>query len=276
MRFFDRLADRIERTDSVVSVGLDPDPDRIPAFLSDADLPRWAFNRRIIDATHEHAACYKPNAAFYEDADGWRALKETVAYAAGKDVPVLLDAKRADIGNTTRRYAEVLEWVDAITVNPYLGRDSLQPFLDREEEGVFVLCRTSNPGGSDLQDLELASGEPVYERVAALADVWNANGNVGLVVGATTPDELAAVREIVPGIPFLVPGVGAQGGDAEAAVEHGLAAYPDADVDVGLVNSSRGIVFAGEEATRPDDEATYFGAAGDAAKRLKRRLNRHR
>ena len=276
MGFFDTLADRTAATDSVVSVGLDPDPDRLPEFVADADLPRWAFNRRIIDATHEHAACYKPNAAFYEDADGWRALKETVAYAEGKGVPVLLDAKRADIGNTTRQYSEVLDWVDAITVNPYMGRDSLQPFLDREEKGVFVLCRTSNPGGEDLQGLELASGEPLYERVAALADVWNANGNVGLVVGATAPEELAEVREIVPEIPFLVPGVGAQGGDAEAAVKHGLAEYPGADVDVGLVNSSRGIIFAGEESSAPDDEATYFGAAGDAAKRLKKRLNRFR
>ena len=276
MSFFETLAARIESTDSVVSVGLDPDPSRLPDSVADADLPRWAFNRRIIDATHEHAACYKPNAAFYEDADGWRALRETIAYAHGKDVPVLLDAKRADIGNTTRRYAAALDHADAITVNPYLGRDSLQPFLDRAEKGVFVLCRTSNPGGSDLQDLELASGEPLYERVAALADVWNANENVGLVVGATAPEELAEVRDIVPEIPFLVPGVGAQGGDAEAAVEHGLAARPDAAVDVGLVNSSRGIIFAGEESSRPDDEATYFGAAGDAAKRLKKRLNRHR
>ncbi|OYR47537.1 MULTISPECIES: orotidine-5'-phosphate decarboxylase [unclassified Halorubrum] len=276
MSFFETLAARIESTDSVVSVGLDPDPSRLPDSVADADLPRWAFNRRIIDATHEHAACYKPNAAFYEDADGWRALRETIAYAHGRDVPVLLDAKRADIGNTTRRYAAALDDADAITVNPYLGRDSLQPFLDRAEKGVFVLCRTSNPGGSDLQDLELASGEPLYERVAALADVWNANDNVGLVVGATAPEELAEVREIVPEIPFLVPGVGAQGGDAEAAVEHGLADRPDAAVDVGLVNSSRGIVFAGEESSRPDDEATYFGAAGDAAKRLKKRLNRHR
>jgi len=276
MSFFETLAARIESTDSVVSVGLDPDPSRLPEFVADADLPRWAFNRRIIDATHEHAACYKPNAAFYEDADGWRALRETIAYAHGKDVPVLLDAKRADIGNTTRRYAAALDDADAITVNPYLGRDSLQPFLDRAEKGVFVLCRTSNPGGSDLQDLELASGEPLYERVAALADVWNANDNVGLVVGATAPEELAEVREIVPQIPFLVPGVGAQGGDAEAAVEHGLAARPDAAVDVGLVNSSRGIIFAGEESSRPGDESVYFGAAGDAAKRLRKRLNRHR
>ena len=276
MGFFERLGARIEATNSVVSVGLDPDPSRLPAFVSDADLPRWAFTRRIIDATHEHAACYKPNAAFYEDADGWRALRETVAYAAGKDVPVLLDAKRGDIGNTARQYADVLEFADAITVNPYMGRDSLQPFFEHESTGVFVLCRTSNPGGSDLQSLELASGEPLYERVAALADVWNANQNVGLVVGATTAEELERVREIVPTIPFLVPGVGAQGGDVEAAVEHGLASHPAAGVDVGLVNSSRGIIFAGEESVRPDDEATYFGAAGDAAKRLKRRLNRYR
>ena len=276
MIFLETLADRIETVDSVVSVGLDPDPSRLPAFVADADLPRWAFNRRIIDATHEHAACYKPNAAFYEDADGWRALRETIAYAHGKGVPVLLDAKRADIGNTTRRYAAALDDADAITVNPYMGRDSLQPFLDRAEKGVFVLCRTSNPGGSDLQDLELASGEPLYERVAALGDVWNANGNVGLVVGATAPEELAEIREIVPEIPFLVPGVGAQGGDAEAAVEHGLANDPDAAVDVGLVNSSRGIIFAGEESSRPEEETTYVGAAGDAAKRLRKRLNQYR
>ena len=276
MQFFATLAERIETVDSVVSVGLDPDPSRLPEFVADADLPRWAFNRRIIDATHEHAACYKPNAAFYEDAAGWRALRETIAYAHGKGVPVLLDAKRADIGNTTRQYAEALDEADAITVNPYMGRDSLQPFLDREDKGVFILCRTSNPGGSDLQDLELASGEPLYERVAALADVWNANRNVGLVVGATTPDELAEVRDVVPEIPFLVPGVGTQGGDAEAAVDYGLAEYPDVDVNVGLVNSSRGILFAGEESSRPSDEATYIGAAGDAAKRLRKRLNQFR
>jgi orotidine-5'-phosphate decarboxylase len=267
MNFFDGLADRIATADSVVSVGLDPDMDRIPDHLLDEDLPRWAFNRRIIDATHEHAAAYKPNAAFYEDADGWRALRETVAYAHGKDVPVLLDAKRADIGNTARQYAGSLDdlGADAITVNPYLGRDSLEPFLSRAEAGVFVLCRTSNAGGADLQDLELESGEPLYERVAALADVWNEHDNVGLVVGATAPEELEEVREIVPDMPFLVPGVGAQGGDAEAAVEHGLAD------GVGLVNSSRGIIFAGE------DQGENFGdAAGQAAKRLKKRLNRYR
>jgi len=267
--FFDRLRERIERVDSVVSVGLDADPARLPEFLDDRDLPRWAFNRRIIDATHDHAACYKPNAAFYEDADGWRALRETIAYAHGKDVPILLDAKRADIGNTSRQYARLLDDVDAVTVNPYMGRDSLDPFLSREEAGVFVLCRTSNPGGADLQDLELASGEPLYRRVAALADRWNEHGNVGLVVGATAPAELETLRAEVPELPFLVPGVGAQGGDAEAAVEYGLAD------GVGLVNSSRGIIFAGENAPA-GDETAYFGAAGEAAKRLKKRLDRYR
>ena len=278
MSFFDVLADRIATVDSVVCVGLDPDPDRIPDHLRAHDLPRWAFNRRIVDATHEHAAAYKPNAAFYEDPDGWRALAETIAYAHGKDVPVVLDAKRGDVGNTARQYARLLSedapgpTADAITVNPYMGRDSLAPFLDRQDKGVFVLCRTSNPGGADLQDLELSSGEPVYERVAALADLWNEHGNVGLVVGATAPEELERVREIVPELPFLVPGVGAQGGDAEAAVTHGLAA------GVGLVNSSRGIIFAHEEgsgAAGTADEG-FERAAGAAARRLKERLNEYR
>jgi orotidine-5'-phosphate decarboxylase len=263
MNFFDKLADRIATVDSVVCVGLDPDPKRIPEHLREKDLPRWAFNRRIIDATHEHAAAFKPNAAFYEHEDGWRSLRETVAYAHGKDVPVILDAKRADIGNTTRQYAKLLDEFDAITVNPYMGRDSLHPFLAREDKGVFVLCRTSNPGGADIQDLELATGEPVYERVAALADLWNENENVGLVVGATAPEELESLREQVPDLPFLVPGVGAQGGDAEAAVEFGLAK------GVGLVNSSRGIIFAGEG-------EQFDKAAARAAKNLKQRLNRYR
>lgn len=284
MSFFDELAARIDAADSVVSVGLDADRDRIPDSLDDHDLPRWAFNRRIIDATHEHAACYKPNAAFYEDADGWRALRETVAYAHGKGVPVLLDAKRGDIGNTARQYAQVLADVDAVTVNPYMGGDSLQPFLSEADSGVFVLCRTSNPGGADLQNLELDSGEALYERVAALADTWNDHGNVGLVVGATAPEELEAIRETVPDLPFLVPGVGAQGGDAEAAIEYGLTERNG--TEIGLVNSSRGIIFAGEDVGRNTvsgasggrnpDESAYFGAAGDAAERLKKRLNQYR
>lgn len=279
MAFFEQLATRIERVDSVLSIGLDPDPARLPESLADRDLPRWAFNRRIIDATHEYAAAYKPNAAFYEDSDGWRALAETIAYAHGKDVPVILDAKRGDIGNTARQYASALDseglGADAITVNPYLGRDSVEPFLQRDERGVFVLCRTSNPGGADLQDLELAGGDPLYERVAALADLWNRNDNVGLVVGATAPDELERLRESVPDLPFLVPGVGAQGGDLEAAVECGLATRSATDSRVGLINSSRGIIFAGED-REAGDPSDFYRAAGQAAKQLTKQLNRHR
>jgi orotidine-5'-phosphate decarboxylase len=269
--FFEDLRARIEAADSVVSVGLDPDPARLPDAVADHDLPRWAFNRRIIDATHEHAACYKPNVAFYEDADGWRALRETVAYAHGKGVPVLLDAKRADIGNTARQYARLLDdrgsglAADAITVNPYLGRDSLEPFLSREEKGVFVLARTSNPGAADFQNLVVGNEKRLYEYVAQRAAEWNEHDNVGLVVGATAPEELETLRELVPDLPFLVPGVGAQGGDAEAAVEFGLAD------GVGLINSSRGIIFAGE-----DRGETFGAAAGEAAGRLKRRLNEYR
>jgi orotidine-5'-phosphate decarboxylase len=273
MSFFDDLAARVETTGGVVSVGLDPDPARLPDFL-ESDLPRWAFNRRVIDATHEHAACYKPNAAFYEDPDGWRALRETVAYAHGKGVPVLLDAKRGDIGNTARQYARLLDddglGVDAITVNPYIGRDTLEPYLSRAEKGVFVLCRTSNAGGADFQNLEVGNGKPLYEYVAQRCGEWNEHGNVGLVVGATAPEELESVRDLVD-LPFLVPGVGAQGGDAEEAVEYGLV---DRDgTDVGLVNSSRGIIFAGEGA---ETNSEYFGAVGQAAKRLKGRLNEYR
>ena len=269
MGFFEDLETRIGAVDSVVSVGLDPDPDRLPAFL-DADLPRWAFNRRVIDATHEHAACYKPNAAFYEDPDGWRALQETIVYAHGKGVPVLLDAKRGDIGNTARQYASALDAdgldADAITVNPYMGRDTLEPYLSRTEKGVFVLCRTSNSGGADVQSLDVGNDKPLDQYVAQRCAAWDGADNVGLVVGATAPEELEALRDLVD-LPFLVPGVGAQGGDAEAAVEYGLAD------GVGLVNSSRGIIFAGDGAA---DEDAYFRGVGDAAKRLKRRLNEFR
>lgn len=277
MAFFDRLADRIRDRDTLVSVGLDPDPDRLPDEAHDHDLPRWAFTRRIVDRTHRHAAAFKPNAAFYEDPDGWRALEKTVAHAREQGVPVLLDAKRADIGNTSRRYADLLDLADAITVNPYLGEDALSPFLSREDAGVFVLCRTSNPGGGDLQKVRLRSGDRVYEHVAGLADDWADRNNVGLVVGATATGELERVRELVPGLPFLVPGVGAQGGDVEAAVEYGPSTrHPSAverGVGVGLVNSTRGIIFAGEKtgATGLDG---YARAAEDAAMQLKQQLNR--
>lgn len=263
MAFFDRLTDRIATIDSVVCVGLDPDRTRLPDHLQTHDLPRWAFNRQIIDATHQHAAAYKLNTAFYEDTTGWQALIESIEYAKGRDVPVIIDGKRADIGNSAREYARHLDHADAITVPPYMGQDSIAPFLQRSDAGVFILCRTSNPGHTDLQDLELTTGSTLYEQVADLAVDWNANGNIGLVVGATSPDELAALRDRVPNLPFLVPGVGAQGGDIAAAAQYAVAD------GAGLVNSSRGIIYA-------SDGESFAEAAGVAAKRLKRQLNNHR
>lgn len=269
--FFATLAARIERTDSLVCVGLDPDLDRLPPRVTDAELPRWAFNRQLIDATAEFAAAYKPNAAFYEDPNGWRALEETIAYAHGKDVPVIVDAKRADIGTTARQYASLLDTADAVTVSPYMGYDSLRPFLERESKGVFVLCRTSNPGAKTLQDQLLADGPAVFEYVADRAAGWP-HDNVGLVVGATAPGELEALRDRVPTVPFLVPGVGAQGGDAAAAAAYAPGDHHAASTQVGLVNSTRSIIFAWEE-TGPE---AFPDAAGVTANRLRKQLNRHR
>ncbi len=260
MNFFDRLADEIEAKDSLVCVGLDPVPSRIPDGVSVAE-----FNRRIIDATSDIAVAYKPNAAFYEalGVDGWRILAETVEEAR-HSAPVILDAKRGDIGHSSRRYAELLDNADAITVSPYMGTDSVRPFIDREDSGVFVLCKTTNSGSADFQDLE-ADGKPVYGHVAERAVKWNEeNGNVGLVVGATHPDGMEEIRGYAGNLPFLVPGVGAQGGDAEAAVEYGTD-----ESGVGLVNSTRSIIYAGE-GERFDD------AARESAKALRRTLNKHR
>ncbi|MDZ7688509.1 MAG: orotidine-5'-phosphate decarboxylase [Halobacteriales archaeon] len=263
MRFFDRLADEIETKDSLVCVGLDPVPSRIPDDVGVAE-----FNRRIIDATSDIAVAYKPNAAFYETlgdgvGDGWRTLVETVEEASAS-APVILDAKRGDIGNSSRRYAELLELADAITVSPYMGTDSVRPFLDYEDAGVFVLCKTTNTGSADFQDLE-AEGKPVYAHVAERAVEWNeVNRNVGLVVGATHPDEMEEVRGHANDLPFLVPGVGAQGGNAESAVEHGTNSR-----GVGLVNSTRSIIYAGEG-------EKFDTAARSAAKSLKRTLNEYR
>lgn len=262
--FFDRLEQEIQQKDSLVCVGLDPVPSRIPDGVDVAE-----FNRRIVEATEDVAVAYKPNTAFYEtlesegDGNGWDVLMETVEEARFH-APVVLDAKRGDIGNSSRRYAELLDLADAITVNPYMGYDSLKPFLDRSDAGVFVLCKTTNSGSRDLQDLE-CDGRPVYEHVAEKAVEWDEHGNVGLVVGATHPEAMEEVRDAAGDLPFLVPGVGAQGGDQEAAVEYGM----DSD-GVGLVNSTRGIIYAG------DAEARFEDAAREAAKKLRNSLNRYR
>jgi len=232
-------------------VGLDTDPARIPASVAPGASPAERvveFNRAIVAATAELAAAYKPNSAFYEalGAEGFRALGETVAAirSAAPQAAVILDAKRADIGSTNAGYvAAAFEQLgaDAVTVHPYLGGEALAPFLERREKLVFVLARTSNPGAGEFQDL-LADGLPLYRHVArTVARDWNGAGNCGLVVGATYPEELRAVREDVPPqMPILIPGAGAQGGDVAAVV----AANHGAGSDAYLIAASRSVIYA--------------------------------
>lgn len=226
-----------------VCVGLDTDADLIPEDLAPVGGRMIKFNKGVIEATGDLVCAFKPNIAFYEkEGDmGWSALRETIRFIHEQypDVPVILDAKRADIGKTNLSYIaaafEDLE-ADAITVNPYLGEEALRPFLDREEKGIIVLCRTSNPGAGEFQDM-LVDGDPLYLHVARhVAERWNRNGNCGIVVGATCPAELARVREVVPDLPLLIPGIGTQGGDVDATVR---AAHRNM-----IVNSSSAIIFS--------------------------------
>jgi orotidine-5'-phosphate decarboxylase len=248
-------------------VGLDTDPRRIPASVAPGGTPAEQvveFNRRIVEVTANHAAAYKPNSAFYEALgwDGFRALAETVGAirAAAPTAAIILDAKRADIGSTNAGYvAAVFDELeaDAVTVHPYLGGEALTPFLERGDKLVFVLARTSNPGASEFQDL-LADGAPLYRHVARhVAHDWNTANNCGLVVGATYPEEMRAVRADIPAsMPILVPGVGAQGGDVVAVV----AANRDADSDAFLLAASRSILYA----SAGEDFAEAAGAAARA------------
>ncbi len=257
----------MEFSDSLLCVGLDPQPNRTEAeqILN--------FNTRVIEATADLVCAYKPQSAFYEAAGavGWQALKDTVA-AIRRIAPtafVILDAKRNDIGNTAEAYATAaFEWfgADALTVNPYLGGDAVAPFLQRPERGAFALCRTSNPGAGDLQSLRVAEGEPLYQAVAGQARGWSAehHDNLGLVVGATWPEELAQVRALCPDLPILLPGIGAQGGDLEASVAAGV----DARGRGLLVSASRSVIYAGgEEDIRA--AAAELRAAANAANPLR-------
>jgi len=251
-----------------LAVGLDPDVARIPASVapgaSDAERA-IELNRAIVEVTAEVAAAYKPNAAFYEalGEDGFYALEETIATIRDRapGAVVILDAKRADIGSTNAGYVSAAFdrlGADAITVHPYLGGEALAPFLARAEKLVFVLARTSNPGAGELQDLEDADGLPLYRHVArAVANDWNAAGNCGLVVGATYPEEMRAIRADVPAtMPVLVPGVGAQGGDVAAVV----AAHREAGSDAYLIAASRSIIYA----SSGEDFAAAARAAAEA------------
>ena len=238
----------------MLCVGLDPDPDRIAGGAAGA----LRHCREVLRQTEEHVCCYKPNSAFWEQygPDGWKALLELRAEAP--DTPFILDAKRGDVDNAMRAYARaVFETLgmDAATVNPYLGSDSIREFTRFGDRGVYVLCRTSNPGARELQHVQ-AGGQPLYARVAALSESLNSAGNVGLVVGATAPDEAAEVRGITR-LPFLLPGVGAQGGDVDAAVR---AAF-DGDPASCLVSASRSVLFA----ATPSREAAALKAHINAA-----------
>jgi orotidine-5'-phosphate decarboxylase len=250
---------------SHVCIGLDPDIGALPdGFNHDAD-DVLRFLTAIIEATSDVAAAYKPNSAFFEvlGAPGWEVLQAVIA-AVPSDIPVILDAKRGDVGNTALRYAQAAFDVlgaSAVTVNPYLGGDSLRPFLNRAGKGIFVLCRTSNPGAADLQDLHVGE-RPLYRHVARLAREWNILGNVGLVAGATWPEELAAVREDCPGMPLLIPGVGAQGGDIAAAIK--AVAGGDGEQPF-LLSSSRAIVNA---SSGGDFQEAASGAAHELRDRI--------
>jgi orotidine 5'-phosphate decarboxylase subfamily 2 len=245
--FFESLRASARARSSQLCVGLDPDPERIP----DGSLGALRHCREVVEATQDHAACYKPNVAFWSQygIDGWRALTDLRVHIPD-DIPVLLDAKLADIGPTMKAYAqavfEALD-MDAVTAHAYHGEDSLREFTRYADRGVYVVCRSSNPGAADLQHLD-TGGMPLYLRVAALAARVNEHGNVALVVGATAPDEVAEVRRASQ-LPFLLPGIGAQGGDLEGSVR---AAWNGDEISC-LVSASRSILYAddpGHEARR--------------------------
>ncbi len=270
MTFMEKLAGAMQKNNSLVCVGLDPAIGKLPECIRNRPDAIYEFNCRIVDQTKDLVCAYKPQAAYYAGQDCDEALKESILYIkkVAPDVPVILDVKRGDIGSTAEYYAkEAFEryQADAVTVNPYMGFDAVKPFLDYEDKGVIILCRTSNKFSGDLQNL-VADGRPLYEHVALLVrDKWNSAKNAALVVGATYPEELKALRELCPEMPFLVPGVGAQGGDVEKVVKFGCTA----DKCGIIVNSSRGIIYA----SKGED---YAEAAGKAALELRDQINSFR
>jgi len=275
MDFITALKNRWSSANSLVCVGLDPEPSKFPAiFASDPDAI-FSFCRDIADATAKFACCFKPQIAHFAAHAAEDALQRLIAHihANHPGIPVILDAKRGDIGSTAQHYAsEAFDryGADAVTANPYLGRDSVQPFLDRTDKGVVILCHTSNAGARDFQDVAVRGADgadrPLYQHVAqTVARDWNAHGNCALVVGATYPEELKKVRAIVGNMPLLIPGIGAQGGNIEAVIRHGKTS----DGTGLIVSSSRAILYA----SGGHDHAE---AAGDAAKLLRDEINRYR
>ncbi len=240
MNFTDKLLAASRRNNSLLCVGLDPDV----SLMSKVGL--LEFNKAIVDATADLVCAYKPNLAFYEalGIDGLKVLQKTIEHIP-TNIPIIGDGKRGDIGNTAKAYAKALFVTfgfDAATVSPYLGFDSVEPFIEYKHKGVFILCRTSNPGAVDFQNLVNAQGIPLYEAVARKAKEWNIHGNIGLVVGATYPDELKAIRKLCPEMPLLIPGIGAQGGDLASAVKYGI----DVQGEKAIIAVSRQILYASQ------------------------------
>lgn len=268
MDFVEKLLTASRGNKSLLCIGLDPDPGRMP--ISDV----FQFNREIIDATADLVCAYKPNLAFYEalGIEGLRALEKTVAHVP-HGIPVIGDAKRGDIASSAEAYARALFETfgfDAATVNPYLGYDSLAPFMGYGDKGVFILCKTSNVGAADFQDslcsesVTTTGSRPLFELVALKAKEWNTRGNVGLVVGATYPQVLARIRQICPDMPLLIPGIGAQGGDLEAAVRWGV----DENGEKAIISCSRQVIYASQE-------KDFALAARREAIRLRDQINQH-
>lgn len=256
-KIYQKYQDRISAVDSLLCVGLDAHIDRIPEHFLNDQTPQFAFNRWIIEQTHPYVSAYKPNIAFYEaqGAQGWHELKLTLNYLQEHHPTILTicDAKRADIGSTNMGYVQAIFDdlnFDAITLQPYLGREALQPFLQRNDKASIILCRTSNAGADEFQEITLGD-QPLWEIVAQqVANQWNENQNCMLVVGATAPAQLARVRKIVGNMPILVPGIGTQGGDLEAVLEAGLT-----QEQAGLIiNVSRAVIFA----DNPAQQAEYY------------------
>ena len=272
MNFTDQLSAAAARHDSLLCVGLDPDVTRFPSVIKGQDDAIFAFCKAIIDATAGLACAFKPQIAYFAALGAEDQLQAACDYIKQQypDIPVVLDAKRGDIGATAEQYArEAFERyrADAVTVNPYMGFDSVAPYLEWKDRGVIVLCRTSNPGGSDLQFLKV-DGKPLYQHVARLvSEQWNRNGQCGLVVGATFPQELAQVRSMVGEMPLLVPGIGAQGGDIEATVKAGRTANGSGM----MINSSRAILYA-----KPEGSEDFAAAAARVARETRDAINQFR
>ena len=270
MAFRKKLEACWQSSNSLLCVGLDPSWARLPEHLKTDDEPIFNFCKDIVDATHDAVCALKPQIAYFASLGAEEQLEKTLNYVRETypHIPIILDSKRGDIGSTAEMYAaEAFDryHADAITVNPYMGQDSAQPYLDRKDKGVILLCRTSNAGAGDIQDL-LVEGQPVYEHIAnMITQKWDTNNNCCLVVGATWPEQMAKLRDIAKDMPFLVPGVGAQGGDIEALVKAGQTAN-----GTGLmVNSSRAVIYA-------SDGKNFAGAAREVAIKTRDTINLYR